>query len=55
MPTHFAESEPETILDLGANVGLAAAYFGHRFPNAAVVALEPSVTNLQMAALNTHR
>jgi FkbM family methyltransferase len=32
---------PELILDLGANVGYASAYFLNRYPSARVVAVEP--------------
>jgi len=32
---------PKLILDLGANVGYASAYFLNRYPNARVVAVEP--------------
>lgn len=33
--------EPRTILDLGANIGVAAAWFRSRYPNARIVAVEP--------------
>src|SRR5689334_9138685 len=33
-------SEPDTILDLGANVGFATLYLRRRFPRARVVAVE---------------
>ena len=32
--------EPRTILDLGANIGVAAAWFRSRYPNARIVAVE---------------
>ena len=33
--------EPTTILDLGANIGVAAAWFRSRYPSARIVAVEP--------------
>lgn len=44
---------PRTILDGGANIGLASAYFAHRYPEAAVVAIEPSKNNFVMVEKNT--
>ncbi|MBW0179122.1 FkbM family methyltransferase [Sediminibacterium sp.] len=45
--------EPKTILDGGANIGLASAYFAHRFPDASIIAVEPSKTNFAMVEKNT--
>ena len=33
--------DPETILDLGANIGIASAWFRGRYPAARIVAVEP--------------
>ncbi len=33
---------PTRIIDAGANIGLAAVYFAHRYPNSKVIAVEPS-------------
>lgn len=44
---------PQTILDGGANIGLASAYFAHRYPGAAIVAIEPSSSNFEMVVKNT--
>ena len=44
---------PKTIVDGGANIGLASAYFAHRYPGAAIVAVEPSGGNYAMALKNT--
>jgi FkbM family methyltransferase len=49
-PIHF---EPKTIIDAGANIGLSALYFAHRFPLANVVALEPDKNNFDVAVQNT--
>ncbi len=44
--------EPETIIDLGANVGFASIYFANRFPNSRIIALEPETANFQAAQKN---
>jgi FkbM family methyltransferase len=49
----FGSSPPQRILDLGGNIGLASAYFAAMFPNATIVAVEPSSLNVAMAVLNT--
>src|SRR6218665_884599 len=35
--------KPVTILDFGANIGFASLYFADRFPDAAIIAVEPSL------------
>jgi FkbM family methyltransferase len=40
------------IVDAGANVGFASAYFLNRFPDAVVVALEPEPANFALAQRN---
>ena len=50
-PVNF---EPKTIIDAGANIGLSALYFAHRFPQASVVALEPDKNNFDIAVQNTN-
>lgn len=45
--------EPKTILDGGANIGLASAYFAHRYAGASIVAIEPSKSNFEMIKKNT--
>ena len=42
-----------TIVDLGANIGLATAFFGLKYPNARVLAVEPSRENFSMLCRNT--
>lgn len=46
------ERPPGTILDLGANIGLAAVYFGCRYPAAAIACVEPWPDNLRLLARN---
>ena len=45
--------QPLTIIDGGANIGLAAAYFAYRYPEASIVAIEPSKNNFKMVQENT--
>ncbi len=46
---------PKTILDAGANVGLSAAYFAHRFPDASIVAVEPDKSNFETLQKNVRK
>lgn len=43
---------PKTIIDAGANIGLAAVYFSHRYPNASIIAIEPSKENFEQVKKN---
>lgn len=43
---------PRTIIDAGANIGLASVYFVNRFPSTKVVAIEPEPDNLRIATMN---
>jgi FkbM family methyltransferase len=43
---------PATILDAGANIGLAAIYFANRFPEARIVAVEPEESNFLLLKKN---
>jgi FkbM family methyltransferase len=36
---------PRTIVDAGANIGMASLFFWHRFPDARIVAIEPEPSN----------
>ncbi|MCU0333865.1 MAG: FkbM family methyltransferase [Chitinophagaceae bacterium] len=45
--------EPRTIIDAGANIGLAAVYFANRFPAAQIVSIEPSDFNYPWLLKNT--
>lgn len=45
--------EPSTIVDAGANIGIASIYFVHRFPQARVLAIEPDASNFEMLVRNT--
>jgi FkbM family methyltransferase len=47
-----ALSNPKMILDLGANVGYASAYFLSKYPGARVLALEPDPGNFKICERN---
>jgi len=44
--------DARTIIDLGANVGYASAFFLSQFPNARVIAVEPDDRNVQLCKEN---
>ena len=44
---------PEIIIDLGANIGLAAVYFKNVYPNSKIISLEPEISNYNMLLKNT--
>jgi FkbM family methyltransferase len=46
------ESPVETVIDLGANVGLSALYFITKYPNARVIAVEPEKHNYEQLVKN---
>ncbi len=41
------QTAPKTVLDLGANIGLTSLYLKAHYPDAQVVALEPSASTLE--------
>lgn len=43
---------PETVLDLGANIGLTAAHYQHLWPGARIVAVEMDAGNADLARRN---
>ena len=43
---------PKTIVDAGANIGMASVYFAHRYPEAKVIAIEPEASNFAVLARN---
>lgn len=43
----------KVVMDLGANVGYGAIYFARRFPEARIIAVEPSPANFSILVLNT--
>ena len=43
---------PKYIVDLGANIGLAALYFGLKYPSAGILCVEPDIGNFSYLASN---
>jgi len=48
----FTDLAPRHVLDLGANVGYASVYFAARWPDARILAVEPSRQNLALLEMN---
>ena len=46
---------PQTIIDAGANIGLAAVYFSNQYPDANIVSIEPEPSNFDVLVKNTHK
>jgi len=46
------DSEPATIIDAGANIGLASVLFANRYPRARIIAIEPDPANFAMLERN---
>lgn len=44
--------DPKIIVDLGANIGITALYFSLKFPNAKIIAVEPSKENFKILKMN---
>jgi FkbM family methyltransferase len=44
--------QPRWIIDLGANIGLSAVYFAHRFPRARILAVEMEPANFRLLQKN---
>jgi len=45
--------EPKVIIDAGANVGYASAFFALQFPRAKIIAIEPETANFNLLKQNT--
>lgn len=43
----------ETIVDIGANIGLASIYFGLKYPTARILSMEPDADNFALLQVNT--
>jgi FkbM family methyltransferase len=46
---------PSVIIDVGGYIGLSAAFFAHRYPEAMIIAIEPDAANYDLLVLNTAR
>jgi FkbM family methyltransferase len=45
--------KPETIIDLGANIGLTSVYFKNVYPEVKIIAVEPEKSNFDLLKKNT--
>jgi FkbM family methyltransferase len=46
------ERPPKTIIDAGANIGLASVYFANQWPEATIIAVEPEKSNFELLQKN---
>lgn len=46
------DEKPRTIVDAGANIGMATMYFSAQYPDAQIVAIEPEASNFEVLRLN---
>jgi FkbM family methyltransferase len=44
---------PSTVIDAGANIGLATAFFATAYPDATILAIEPAAANYELLVRNT--
>jgi FkbM family methyltransferase len=44
---------PKTIVDAGANIGMASIYFAHKYPDARIIAIEAEASNFDLLVRNT--
>src|SRR5574337_2146831 len=49
------DGAPKSIIDAGANIGLAAIYFANRYPDCRIICLEPESTNFTLLETNINR
>lgn len=47
------EKVPNTIIDAGANIGLASIYFANKYPDSKIIAIEPEKNNFNLLKKNT--
>ena len=48
----LTETEPEVVVDAGANTGLSAIYFANRYTKARIIAIEPEQGNFDLLKKN---
>lgn len=49
-----AYKDARTIVDLGANIGLASRYFSFHYPQARIISVEPDESNFSVLELNSN-
>lgn len=53
---HFSnDTEPDVIIDAGANIGLASIYFSINYPKAKIIAIEPESSNFILLQENVKK
>lgn len=53
LPPGALEGPPQTIVDLGANIGMSTLLFASRFPQARIVCVEPHPDSAKLLRFNT--
>jgi FkbM family methyltransferase len=48
----LVESDPEVIVDAGANIGLVSIYLASKYPGARIISIEPEKSNFQLLTKN---
>ena len=48
----LVQTPPKTIVDAGANIGLASIYFANRYPEAKIISIEPEKGNFMLLKKN---
>lgn len=48
----LVETQPQIIVDAGANIGLASIYFANNYPEAKIIAIEPEQSNFELLKKN---
>ena len=49
------DRSPQTIVDVGANIGITSIYFANRYPEARIIAVEPEASNYEILVRNAAR
>lgn len=49
---HIRVSDPQVIIDAGANIGTSAVFFARKYPNAKIIAIEPEESNFNLLLEN---
>jgi FkbM family methyltransferase len=48
----ITDTEPNVIIDAGANIGLASVYYSTLYPHAKIIAIEPETSNFELLKEN---
>lgn len=49
---YLSLSDPEIIIDAGANIGASSIFFARKYPNARIFAIEPETSNFELLKQN---